>query len=526
MTTSNVTGATSGLHRAVVVRRRRLRTYVGRMLLGAVLPGSGLMLSGRTRVGGAILAFFVIIVLGLTAGAVLIGPATAALLLASRPALLLIVAVVLATLALIAIGTLIWTADINWPSPAGFGKKLLAALLAAALILGILAPMARALQYVFITSNLVNSVFATGPGGRFDLGLGGDPWDSVPRVNVLLVGSDAEPDRPGLRTDTVMMASIDTRTGDTLLIGIPRNLENVPFPSSSPLTQIWPDGFDCGDKCLLNEVWNEGEEHSYLYPGDPTPGLTALEEAVTAITGLTPDYSAVVNMQGFQALVNAMGGVTINVQQRVPIGGRVENGEIVPGSIRGWIEPGVQHLDGYHALWYARGRATTDDFNRMGRQRCMVGAVINQVDPQTMLERFPQIAQAVNEHVYTDVPQEHLPAWAELVDRIQTGNITSLSLNNKLINVTDPDYQHIHQMVQASIFGQPLPTPTYTDGRETPPAFRPTPTETPSPESTEPEAAPGESAPDSVERWGDTTTPQPTPTPEATSGLVDVAAAC
>lgn len=528
MTPIDESRASRHLSRAAATPRRRLRTYVGRMLLGTALPGSGLLLSGRSVAGGLVLGLFVALVIALAAGVYYLGAAKAVAVLASDPTVLLIAAIVLAAVVLLVIGTLIWTADLNWPSPAGWGKKLVAALLAVLLAVGLIAPTARALQYVFITSNLMATVFADGPGGRrFGLNLNGDDWAGIPRVNVLLIGTDAEPDRPGVRTDTMMMASIDTTTGDTLLIGIPRNLENIPFPASSPLSQVWPEGYNCGDDCLLNEVWNEGATNAHLYPGDPLPGLTALQEAVTEITGLPPDYSVVVNMQGFQALVNAMGGVTINVQQRVPIGGKVENGQIVPGSIKGWIEPGVQHLDGYHAMWYSRGRATTDDFNRMGRQRCMVGAVVKQVNPWTMLERFPQLAQVINENVHTDVPQDHLPAWASLVEQMQKGKISSLSLNNKLINVVDPDYQHIREMIQAAMFTQPLPTPTYTDGRATPPAFRETPTPTSTPSST------------STSTWTSTPTPsssssstgQASPSPAATTpapdtGLVDVAAAC
>lgn len=157
----------------------------------------------------------------------------------------------------------------------------------------------------------------------------------------MLIGADSEADRPGVRTDSMMLASIDTRTGDTILFGLPRNLERVPFPDYSPLKKLWPNGFRCPQDCLLNDVWMQGENNKQLYPGDPKPGVTALNEAVTGVTGLTPDYDILVNMASFTALVDAMGGVDITVRERVPIGGKVQNGQIVPGSIKGWIEPGA-----------------------------------------------------------------------------------------------------------------------------------------------------------------------------------------
>lgn len=508
------------MRRGLVVRRRKLRTFVGRTLLGTVLPGSGLLLSDRTKSGGAIMGLFVAIVLAVCGALIWIGPAKAAVMVAAQPSVMLAAGIAVSVLVLLWVGTIIWTADINWPSPASGFKKFIAFLTAFLLVGVLVAPAARAMQYVLITSDLVGSVFATGQGQRRGVSpkFGANSWEGVPRVNVLLVGSDAEPDRPGVRTDSILLASIDTKSGDTVLFSIPRNLENAPFPAWSPMNQLWPNGFNCGDKCLLNEVWNEGTKNANLYPGDPQPGLSALRETISEITGLVPDYSVVINMASFQALVNAMGGVTINVQQRVPIGGKVENGQIVPGSIRGWIEPGVQHLDGYHAMWYSRGRATTDDFNRMARQRCMIGALVDQVNPWMMIERFPQLATVVDENVYTDVPQNHLPAWAELVTTMQKGKIRSLSFSNKLINVVRPNFPHIREMVQASLFDQPLPTPTFTDGSPTPPAFLPTPTPTPTPTSTTPSSAP------TTSQWGSTPTPSESHTPA--EGLVDVAAAC
>lgn len=517
-------GGSHAVRRGFVVRRRKLRTFVSRTVLGTILPGSGLLLSDRTKSGSAIMGLFVLGVVALCGALIVIGPTKAAVIVASQPSVMLAVGLAVSLIVLLWVATIIWTADVNWPSPANWFKKTVAFVTAFLLVGALIAPTARAMQYVLITSDLIGSVFASGQGFRRGVSpnLGGrDSWAGVPRVNVLLIGSDSEPDRPGVRTDTVMLASIDTATGDTVLFGIPRNLQNAPFPAWSPMRQVWPGGFNCGSRCLLNEVWNEGVENADLYPGDPQPGLTALRESISEITGLMPDYSVVVNMASFQALVNAMGGVTINVQQRVPIGGKIERGQIVPGSIRGWIEPGVQHLDGYHAMWYSRGRVTTDDFNRMARQRCMIGALVDQVNPWMMIDRFPELAQVVNEHVYTDVPPDHLPAWAELVTTMQEGKIHSLSFSNKLVNVGRPSYEHIREMVQASLFDMPLPTPTFTDGSSTPPAFQPTPTETPTPTSTTPASPDAQQTPS---EWGSTPTPSDTHTPA--EGLVDVAAAC
>ena len=68
-------------------------------------------------------------------------------------------------------------------------------------------------------------------------------WQQLPRLNVLLLGADDGEGREGTRTDTVMVASIDTKTGDTALISLTRNWMRMPFPADSPLHKIYPTGF-------------------------------------------------------------------------------------------------------------------------------------------------------------------------------------------------------------------------------------------------------------------------------------------
>lgn len=327
-----------------------------------------------------------------------------------------------------------------------------------------------------------------------------DPWASRPRVNLLLLGSDAGPSRVGVRPDSIMVASIDTATGDTVFVGLPRNLQRVPFPLDNPFSQIFPEGYECGDECMLNGVWTLAEDRPDLFPGDPSPGLTTTRDVVSEITGLEIDDTVIVDLSGFAQLVDAMGGVMINATERVPIGGKVENGQIV--GITGWIEPGLQRMDGYHALWYARSRATTDDYSRMRRQRCVVGAIVDQVDPLRMLARYPRLAEAVADNLRVDIPAADLPAWAELVLRMKDGRLQSLPITNQVVSVSNPDFVLIRQLVEEALEAPP------------PPVASPTTT-----------ATPGATSPTGDGTDGTATT-EPTPTPEPTDALADLAATC
>ena len=302
----------------------------------------------------------------------------------------------------------------------------------------------------------------------------------------------------------MMVVSTDTKTGDSLLIGIPRNLERVPFPESNPLHALYPNGYDCGDECLMNGIWTLAESRLDLFPGVENPGRQSTVDVVGEITGLDISQSVVVNLRGFKALVDAMGGVDVNVQQRVCVECHATSsgGIEFTGDKQEYIEPGLQHLDGFHALWYARSRAGSDDFSRMRRQRCVAGALMQQADPVGLLQRYPQLAKVVKTNVSIDIPREQLSAWVDLALRIQKGDsIRSLPLTSNVVKPGNPDFAKIRALVKKGL-KQPAASKA--------PSASPSPTATPTPTPT---------------RTKPSGTPSPTPTPDD-SKAESLAATC
>lgn len=206
-------------------------------------------------------------------------------------------------------------------------------------------------------------------------------------------------------------------------------------------------------------------------------------DVVGEITGLRIDQSVVINLKGFRALVDAMGGVDINAKERVCVecSSRPDGGIKWTYGKEEWIEPGLQHLDGRRALWYSRSRAGSDDFARMRRQRCVAGALIEQADPVSLLRRYPQLAKVVKDNVTIDIPRDELSAWVDLVLRIQKGgSIRSLPLTSTVIHPANPDFAKIHALVKKSLKPKKAATSTAsptTSGSSTP---------TPSPSKTKP----------------------------------------
>lgn len=427
---------------------RQARRYYTLTAASTVVPGLGLIRT-RRRIGQAIVAAFVIalvVLIGYVLAKGLMGVIRVGV---SRNALSVVIPVVIIA-AVVWIGAIILTARDNLPEGAHGRPKVAMVVFAALAAVLVFAPAAQAVRYAVIQHSLIGSVFDTlRPDGAVGPGSGDDPWAGTDRVNILLLGSDAGEGRIGTRPDAIMVASIDPQSGETVLFGIPRNLQDVPFSEDNPLSQLYPEGYNCGDQCLMEFVWTLGKDHADLFPGNPAPGLTVTKDAVSQILGLDVDYTTVINLEGFTQLVDAMGGVEVDVKERVCIGCKVGPAGNVIGTT-GWIEPGVQELDGFHALWYSRSRAASQDgdFSRMRRQRCMVGALLNQVNPTSMLMRYPALASTLEDNVRVDIPQKDLDEWAELVLRIQDGgSIKSLPLTNDVIDVVNPDYLKIHQMV-------------------------------------------------------------------------------
>jgi anionic cell wall polymer biosynthesis LytR-Cps2A-Psr (LCP) family protein len=117
-------------------------------------------------------------------------------------------------------------------------------------------------------------------------------------------------------------ATVDARTGQVSIIGLPRNLYNAPFVPNSPMLKDYPDGFNCGDNCLLAYVYTYGFDHPELYPGisaSTDSGVEALRDSVEAIVGMPVQFYVGVDMAGFSDLVDALGGVDIKLDAPVNV---------------------------------------------------------------------------------------------------------------------------------------------------------------------------------------------------------------
>lgn len=263
------------------------------------------------------------------------------------------------------------------------------------------------------------------------------------RYNVLLLGADSGDDRWGLRTDSMTVASIDADTGRTVLIGLPRNLQNFRFAKDSVMGEQFPDGFNC-EGCYLNGVSTWAEDNRELFGKSKTPGIDATSEAIEGITGLDIHYWALVDLKGFEDLVDAVGGVELNVRDRIPVGG-------LGSDVTGYIEPGVRKLNGHDALWFARAREGSDDYSRMARQKCVMSAMAAQISPTTLVQHYKEITKATSGLIETNVPRSQFAEFVELALKAKDQKMSTVSLVPPAVNTADPDLAKIQAMVQKGI---------------------------------------------------------------------------
>jgi hypothetical protein len=184
--------------------------------------------------------------------------------------------------------------------------------------------------------------------------------------------------------------------------------------------------------------------------------------------GLTIDYYVLVNLDGFSRLVDALGGVTVDVNYYVPIGGNPGTGRLPDG----YLAPGPdQRMDGATALAFARGRFGLSDYERMDRQRCVVDAIAQQADPLTLATRYGELVDTAQDIISTDLPQDLVDDAVEVALRVKDAQVRSLVLDDSVIAPAYPDYDEIRRLVrEATAPPPPTPAAPAPSGADQPPA--------------------------------------------------------
>jgi LCP family protein required for cell wall assembly len=244
------------------------------------------------------------------------------------------------------------------------------------------------------------------------------PWDGREQLNILLIGTDQRPREGTYNTDTLIVVSIDPVSKQVAMFSLPRDTVDVPVPPG-PAQRAFGAVYSKKINAWFTSVRNRED----LFPGtDRTRGYNGLKAIIGNLYDLDIRYFVEVNFEGFVKVVDALGGVTINVQ--IPVvddrypgeGGRLE---------RIYIPSGIQHMDGAQALRYARSRHTSTDFDRGQRQQRVLLSLREQADPQELIPHLPELVAALKQAVRTDIPIDQLDELLGLASEIDTKDIRS-----------------------------------------------------------------------------------------------------
>jgi LCP family protein required for cell wall assembly len=248
--------------------------------------------------------------------------------------------------------------------------------------------------------------------------MAGPKWAEDGRLNLLLIGSDNGPGRWSLRTDTMMVLSVDVGTGRAALFGVPRNMVNVPLAPESA------GAFPC--RCfpnLLNGLYVYAMGHPNQFPGGDARGFRAVTGAVQELVGVRLDGMIGVSLNGFVGLVNAVGGLWIDVPNSLyddhyPL----EDGsrDVVIS-----IKAGCQKLNGRMALAYARSRHQDSDYGRMKRQQLVVVALRRQLDPLKLLPQAADLLELARDNLFTTLKRSEIAGLARMARQVDPKKIKS-----------------------------------------------------------------------------------------------------
>lgn len=233
-------------------------------------------------------------------------------------------------------------------------------------------------------------------------------WQGTDPINILLLGIDKRDDEPiaGTRSDTIMLASIDPVTRSAALVSLPRDMW-VSIPG-----------------CTTRGGCSGGQQRINVAHAVGGPELAV--QTVATDFGIPIQHYARVDFRGFEQLVDAVGGVVIDVDTPVKDD---EYPTADYGYQRIYFGPGPQLMDGAHALEYARSRHGTNDFARAGRQQKVILSVRNRVLQLNMLSRAPELIGIAQSSVATDLSPVQMLALAKLVSEIDRDKIANLVID-------------------------------------------------------------------------------------------------
>jgi LCP family protein required for cell wall assembly len=275
------------------------------------------------------------------------------------------------------------------------------------------------------------------------------------RINLLVMGFGGGNHPGAYLTDSMLIISIQPQTGKTALISVPRDL----------WVQIPPNSGNYGK---LNSAFEYGLANGYNTEGAGKVAAGDLAaRKLSDVTGLPVKYWLTLDFQGFKQLVDALGGVDINVQNPfTALYPKNDDPRIDASYIKVHFDDGLQHMDGTRAIEYARAREVLDnpiegtDFARSARQQILIKAIVAKMTQVSSWPKLFSVLDALKSSFYSNLSARDLFSFVRKIDfnnpkRIGLSNQNVLqdssSDDGQYILVPKVDFQDVQQYIQQQL---------------------------------------------------------------------------
>ncbi|MBP1765629.1 MAG: cell envelope-related transcriptional attenuator [Firmicutes bacterium] len=239
------------------------------------------------------------------------------------------------------------------------------------------------------------------------------------KINILVLGVDERGDDAG-RSDTSIVVTIDTDAKKATILSIPRDTR-LKIPGHS-----W-------DKI----------NHAYAFGGTQL-SKTAIED----LLGIPINYTVMINFTGFVRMIDAIGGVTIDVDKRMKYADPYDDN----GGLYIDIKPGVQKMNGKTAIQYVRYRDEEGDIGRVERQQKFLKAVLHEFTKPQLITRLPDIVKQFSTAVKTDMPTYEMVKLVPVVSDAAKAGLAAEWVTGTPVWIRDvsywlPDIKQLRQKI-------------------------------------------------------------------------------
>jgi len=215
-------------------------------------------------------------------------------------------------------------------------------------------------------------------------------------LNVLIVGLDWMPGRDSRRTDTMIVVSVNARSGEVYMFSFPRDIAQFP---------LYNGGTYYGK---LNSFASYANRHPEQFPDG---GMKSLSHQLGYLLGIPIDYYAAVDIPGFEKVIGAIGGVTVNNEKAIS-DSYINNGEGF------YLAAGEHRLNAADAVKYVRSRHGSSDFARARRQQQVLAALRREMARPEKLASLPSIMDSIGQVLRTDFPRDRIAELIKLSEKV------------------------------------------------------------------------------------------------------------